>query len=318
MLGAFRDRGDEPIPSLRKRLDVARLIGFVAEGDAQLPDAEAQSLIELDRRIGPDPLLELRARDDGTGSLEEQTQDLRGLRRQSFDGAIARQIAAVGIEGVGSEATTHARICARWMAEQGAKAILRFFSTRSPGLAMADAEAAIDVARNYSRAGNMDRINRRKAVGRLAAIGGTLWMGGAEHAFAQGPSAVKPDPLDRELVRKFVVAAHSDLDTVKAMLADEPHLVNATWDWGGGDFETALGGASHMARPDIARFLLENGARMDLFCATMMGRIEVVRRCVEDDAAIVHVKGPHGISLLRHAEMAHQDAVAKLLQSAGA
>lgn len=128
----------------------------------------------------------------------------------------------------------------------------------------------------------------------------------------------RPDPLDRDLVKKFVGAAHSDLDAVKQMLTAEPHLVNATWDWGGGDFETALGGASHMARPDIARFLLENGARMDLFCATMLGKLDVVRSCIEDNPAIVLVKGPHGITLIRHAELAKQDAVLKLLQSAGA
>ena len=40
--------------------------------------------------------------------------------------------------------------------------------------------------------------------------------------------------------------AHTQFDATKALLAEHPALLNATWDWGGGDFETGLGGASHM------------------------------------------------------------------------
>jgi hypothetical protein len=128
----------------------------------------------------------------------------------------------------------------------------------------------------------------------------------------------KPPPLDADLVKAFVGAAHAKLDEVKSMLEKEPRLVNATWDWGGGDFETALGGASHMGRPDIAALLLSRGARMDVFCAAMMGKVDVVSACLDDDKAIVNVKGPHGISLLRHAQAGKQDMVVKLLTQAGA
>ncbi|MES2179885.1 MAG: ankyrin repeat domain-containing protein [Gemmatimonadota bacterium] len=124
--------------------------------------------------------------------------------------------------------------------------------------------------------------------------------------------------MPADLVKAFVVAAHADLDKVKAMLAAEPHLINATWDWKAGDFETALGGASHMGRPDIAAYLLANGARMDVFCATMMGKLSVVRACVDDDPSVLTVKGPHGISLLRHAQAGKQDATVAFLISRGA
>ena len=40
-----------------------------------------------------------------------------------------------------------------------------------------------------------------------------------------------------------------------ALLDEQPGLLNATWDWGGGDFETALGGAAHMGRRDIVQRL---------------------------------------------------------------
>ncbi|MGH9887086.1 MAG: hypothetical protein ACREBE_16290, partial [bacterium] len=117
----------------------------------------------------------------------------------------------------------------------------------------------------------------------------------------------RPAPLAPELVKEFVVAAHSDIEKTKTMLAAEPRPVNATWDWGGGDFETALGGASHMGRPDIAAVLLAAGSRMDVFCATMMGKADVVKACIADTPSIVSVKGPHGISLLKHAKAGKQE-----------
>ena len=168
----------------------------------------------------------------------------------------------------------------------------------------------------------MSILSRRTLVTRAAALGGA--MAGASllrvnSLWSQSATPKqKPAPLPPELVREFVGAAHGNLDKTKSMLETEPGLINATWDWGGGDFETALGGASHMGRPDIAAFLLSKGARMDLFCATMMGKTDVVRACIADSPSIVHVKGPHGITLLRHAVMGKQDALAAMLKEAGA
>ena len=80
--------------------------------------------------------------------------------------------------------------------------------------------------------------------------------------------------IEASLIQQFVGNAHGDLDRVKELLSQEPALINACWDWGGGDFETALGAASHMGRRDIAEFLLENGARLDLFAAAMLGKLD--------------------------------------------
>jgi hypothetical protein len=60
------------------------------------------------------------------------------------------------------------------------------------------------------------------------------------------PTMEKPPMLNSELVNKFVRVAHSDLAKVKELLEQEPKLINAAWDWGGGDWETALGAAAHM------------------------------------------------------------------------
>ncbi len=128
----------------------------------------------------------------------------------------------------------------------------------------------------------------------------------------------RPPRLDPDQVHDFVVAGHFDLEKVKAMLAVQPALINATWDWGAGDWETALGGASHMGNKPIAEYLLAHGARMDVFCATMLGKTEIVKAFLVDDPKSVALKGPHGISLLRHAQAGKQEALAAMLTAAGA
>lgn len=124
--------------------------------------------------------------------------------------------------------------------------------------------------------------------------------------------------LDNDLVREFVIAGHANLEKVKEMLAQQPALLNATWDWGAGDWETALGGASHMGNHAIAEYLLSQGARMDVFCAVMLGKMEIVKAFLADDSKIVNLKGPHGISLLRHARAGGQEAIVAMLVERGA
>ena len=75
----------------------------------------------------------------------------------------------------------------------------------------------------------------------------------------------KPPPLDKELVKEFVGKAHSDISRVKELLGQQPGLLNCSWDWGGGDFETGLEAAGHVGNKEIALYLLENGARMNIF-----------------------------------------------------
>ena len=96
------------------------------------------------------------------------------------------------------------------------------------------------------------------------------------------------------------------------MLRGEPALVNAACDWGGGDWETALGAAAHMGRRDIALFLIAEGARMDVFAAAMLGELGIVRSIVEVHPEVRHARGPHGLPLLMHAEAGGDDAAAVL------
>ena len=107
---------------------------------------------------------------------------------------------------------------------------------------------------------------------------------------------------ERQRVYDTVLYAHSDIDKVRALVEGSPALANATMDWGFGDWETALGAASHMGRRDMAQLLLDHGARPDIFTFAMMGNLAAVRAAIESRPGIQATTGPHGISLLAHAQ----------------
>jgi hypothetical protein len=118
--------------------------------------------------------------------------------------------------------------------------------------------------------------------------------------------------IESTLVEEMVRKSHGDLTRVEALVAQEPALVNACWDWGGGDFETALGAAAHVGRRDIANFLLAYGARLDIFAAAMLGRLEVVKAALEAYPDQIKAHGPHGIPLIAHAQAGGEEAKAVL------
>jgi len=135
------------------------------------------------------------------------------------------------------------------------------------------------------------------------------------------PTPLKNDPqLDKELVYIFVGKAHSDMENVKELLSEHPTLLNAAHDWKFGDFETALGAASHVGYKELARYLLDQGAQANIFTAALFGKIEIVRPMLEAFPLTLHAKGPHGFTLLHHAEQGGEDAteVLKYLRSLGA
>jgi hypothetical protein len=119
---------------------------------------------------------------------------------------------------------------------------------------------------------------------------------------------------DLDLVFAFVVAGHGNFPKVKEMVAQEPKLVLAAWDWGGGDWETALGGAAHTGHREIADYLLAQGARIDSFCAAMLGQREVLTALLAATASVATTKGPHGFTLLYHAAISGDVAIAEALK----
>ena len=106
---------------------------------------------------------------------------------------------------------------------------------------------------------------------------------------------------DSRLVAEVVGKSHSNEARVRELVKSQPALVNAWWDWGFGDWESPLGAASHVGQRGIAEFLLERGARIDIFAAAMLGLTPVVKAFVAAQPGVQRTLGPHGITLLAHA-----------------
>jgi len=107
--------------------------------------------------------------------------------------------------------------------------------------------------------------------------------------------------IDPEIIAEVVGKSHFDLDGVKEIVEKRPELSRSVWEWRFGDFESAIGAASHVGRRDITHYLMNKGARPTLFTFAMLGHYNVVKSAIEASPGIQEVTGPHGISLLDHA-----------------
>lgn len=163
-------------------------------------------------------------------------------------------------------------------------------------------------------------MERRSFVGTLAVLalpGAGLALPGRRPS-SSGPgsrrgSSGRPPPAagfrnDLERVESVVGASHGDFDRVRALVEEQPALAKASWDWGFGDWESALGAASHTGRREIAEFLISHGARPTIFSAAMLGQVDTVRACLEADPGLYALHGPHGIPLLNHARAGRERA----------
>jgi hypothetical protein len=117
----------------------------------------------------------------------------------------------------------------------------------------------------------------------------------------------------------MVTVAHGNAARVRELLASFPTLANASWDWGYGDWESALGAASHVGNREIAGMLIAASARPTIFSAAMLGQLEVVKAFVTASPGVQKTRGPHGLSLLSHARAggAASAEVLKYLESLG-
>lgn len=129
--------------------------------------------------------------------------------------------------------------------------------------------------------------------------------------------ANEPEPMKVELVKEFVSVGHRDLDRVKEMLTDYPSLLYSRYDWGKGDFEEAIEGAGHVGNKAIANYLIEQGARVNLFVLTMLGKTDLVKPILEEYPALVFSKGAHGFTLLHHAKVGEAQVLYDFLQEKG-
>lgn len=112
-----------------------------------------------------------------------------------------------------------------------------------------------------------------------------------------------------EKIKEFVTAGHGNLAKVKAMLEEEPNLIHSRYDWGSGDFEEAIEGAGHLGNKEIANYLIERGARVNLFVLTMLGKKDLVIPVLEEYPNLLYARGAHGFSLLHHAKQGGKEAL---------
>ena len=125
-------------------------------------------------------------------------------------------------------------------------------------------------------------------------------QGSAGAKTAGSPSAHFPTH-EPDVVREVVGVSHGNIARLKELVGRQPALARASWDWGFGDWESALGAASHVGNREIAEYLLSKGARPTIFSATMLGQLDVVKAFVTAQPGVQRTWGPHGITLLAHA-----------------
>jgi len=156
-----------------------------------------------------------------------------------------------------------------------------------------------------------DQVSRRDVVVTLPGVGlltavlhGIPRTVPADTEEKKGASGLWPEfpRQDPKMVQEIVGVSHFDEKRVRELVDAHPALVNAWWDWGYGDWESPLGAASHVGRRSIAEFLIERGARMDIFAAAMLGHTEIVKAFIAARPGIQRSYGPHDIPLLAHAE----------------
>ena len=88
-----------------------------------------------------------------------------------------------------------------------------------------------------------------------SAIGGGARSGRRPSRRGEPPST---NPFRRcisSLAKEIVGVSHGNLARVRELVQQHPALAKASFDWGYGDRETALGAASHIGRREIAELL---------------------------------------------------------------
>ena len=149
----------------------------------------------------------------------------------------------------------------------------------------------------------------------MTALAAISTSGTQESATAAiSPSFPSHDPM---LAKEIVGVSHRDVTRVRELLSGRPALAKAVWDWGYGDWETALGAAAHVGNKEIADVLLAAGAPPTIFSAAMLGQLAVVQAMIAAQPGLQRVKGPHGIPLLAHAKAGAASEVVKYLESLG-
>ncbi len=121
-----------------------------------------------------------------------------------------------------------------------------------------------------------------------------------------------------ERIRAFVMAAHGDLEQVRALLEETPALLHLAYEWRPGDQESAIQAAAHTGQRAIALYLLARGAPLSSPTAAMLGLEQSLRAMLQADPRQAQARGAHSIPLLPHAALSGREALVALVYEYGA
>jgi hypothetical protein len=160
-------------------------------------------------------------------------------------------------------------------------------------------------------------MDRKEFLKNSALAGGSFFLLSGFNESRAFSKETEPSFFRAEEIDEFVGAAHSDLEKTEKIIKAKPLILNCTSQLAKGDFETAMGGASHMGRKDIAELLLSQGARMDIFNFTFFGFTSFVKDLLQKHPNLLDSYGPHGFTLLHHAKVGGHSKFAKWLKEQG-
>jgi hypothetical protein len=130
----------------------------------------------------------------------------------------------------------------------------------------------------------------------------------------------KPAPIKLDIVKEYITVAHGQFPRLKEMLENDNQLLHVSHDWGGGDYESAIEAAGHVGNKEIAAYLLDKGARYNIYLACMLGHLDIVKQVLTMNPQLLNSKGPHGFTMLHHAQKGGEESkgVVDYLASLGA
>src|SRR6185436_12384061 len=141
-------------------------------------------------------------------------------------------------------------------------------------------------------------------------------------ALAQKSDTADLVPIAPELVKDWVGKAHErKADVMEALLKREPNLIQSSWVWGNGDWESGLQAAAHTGSREMALFLLERGARViPLLSHAVVGAAPAVpvRDYLLAKGVDVNAAANNGMTALMQAVLTGQRDAVQLLLSKGA
>src|SRR5690606_31145975 len=111
---------------------------------------------------------------------------------------------------------------------------------------------------------------------------------------AEGVTMTDQQQLSQDTINEFVIAAHSDLEKVQRMLAEEPALLNENADW----IETAIQGAAHVNNRPIIDYLIAQGAPIDICTAAVLGQRDEVAALLAESPELARATGPHNLPVM--------------------